>query len=695
MNKEPTSLYIFRYILGVIAVFLLGMIYWSTTLLEEDLKMLRSDIAQVKSDIFSLRSDITKLAVDCAKISAAASQSTQGEIKKPENDNNLLHEDPFYEITLPELLGRNFSPKGTRTMASIGKPNNLHPFSGWADVGAWYDLCNITLSKLQFGIYETMTPYMATKIEERINPETGTGEFWVFIRDDVFWQPLKQQWFPADLQLAPQFLEKHPVTAADFKFFYDAMMNPHVQEPGAVAGRTYFNAIEEFRIIDDHTFVVRWKAGNPPGNGNKPRIKYLAKQLTGELKPLPSHVFQYFSNGKKIVEDDSDSNTYRINSVWAQNFTQHWAKNIIVSCGPWTFAGMTDQKISFTRNPDFFLPLEALSANIDIYFKNTPENVWQEFKANRLDSYRLQPNQQGEFQEFLKSPSYLAQAKAGAGINRLDYVARSYAYIGWNEAKPYFSSANVRKAMTLAIDRKRIVDQYLNGLGIETSGPFYRYSPAYDNSIVPFPFNPEEAKRILENEGWIDSRGNGIREKIIDGVRVPFSFSLTYFVKNPTTKGICEYIATTLKDIGVDCRLHGVDIADLAAAFEDKSFDALTMAWSLGTPPEDPRQLWHSSGAKEKGSSNGIGFANAEVDAIIDALDYEYDPAIRKTLYYRFDAIIHEQQPYTFLYTPKAAFVYREQLQNVFIPADRQDLVPGANIGEPDATIFWIKEPTK
>ena len=118
----------------------------------------------------------------------------------------------------------------------------------------------------------------------------------------------------------------------------------------------------------------------------------------------------------------------------------------------------------------------------------------------------------------------------------------------------------------------------------------------------------------------------------------------------------------------------------------------IALAWALGTPPEDPRQLWYSTGAKEKGSSNTIGFANTEIDRIIDQLDYEYDPKKRLALYHRFDAIIHEQQPYTFLYTPKVTLLYRDYLKNVFLPVHRQDLVPGANMAEPDPSIFWIKK---
>jgi peptide/nickel transport system substrate-binding protein len=205
------------------------------------------------------------------------------------------------------------------------------------------------------------------------------------------------------------------------------------------------------------------------------------------------------------------------------------------------------------------------------------------------------------------------------------------------------------------------------------------------------PFDPQQAKHILEEEGWYDSKGNGIIDKEINGQRIPFRFALTYYVKAPITKSICEYVANALKDIGIDCQLNGVDVADLSAAVDDKSFDAIVMAWGLGTPPEDPKQLWHSSGAKEKGSSNIIGFANKQIDEIIEKLQYEYDSKKRIELYHQFDRILYDEQPYTFLYSPKVMMLYREYLQNVFLPADRQDLIPGANIAEPDESIYWLK----
>ena len=77
-------------------------------------------------------------------------------------------------------------------------------------------------------------------------------------RSGAFWQPLDPDFFPPDVKLAPHFLQKHPLTAHDFKYNFDVIINPWVQEPGAMAMRTLYEDIE-VRIVDDLTFVVRWK----------------------------------------------------------------------------------------------------------------------------------------------------------------------------------------------------------------------------------------------------------------------------------------------------------------------------------------------------------------------------------------------------------------------------------------------------
>lgn len=699
MNKEPIGLYLFRLTLGIALLAFLVMLYWSSALVELNLKSLQNEIQQQKISLTALNANIEKINTDLLqKITrltpAPEDSNTPASDTDLPNDTtytNLLSEDPFYKTTLPQMLGPNFKPQGIRREANIRKPDNLHPFSNWAQVLSWINLCTVSIASQHFGKYETYSPDMATKMELRHGTD-GKPEYWLHLRHDLYWEPLKQSFFPSNVKLAPMFLEKHQVTAHDFKFYIDAVLNPHVGEAEVL--RVYLGDITEVKVIDDFTLVVRWKTEevtHPDGTVSE-KMKYIAKMWTGGLKPLPSFVYKYFPDGTKIIADDADPNTYRTNPVWAQNFSQHWANNVIPSCGPWVFDGMTDREIRFKRNANYYEPLAVLVEGLEIVFKDSADAIWEEFKTGSLDAFEISPQQLAELDRFMQSPPYKEQIQQGLAIKRLDYVDRLYAYIAWNEATPFFKSKKVRQALTLAIDRNRIIQQNLNGMGISITGTFFRYSPSYDPTLVPYPYDPQKARKLLEEEGWYDSTGSGRIDKVIDGKRIPFEFQLTYFVKSQTARTICDYIVTALKEIGITCTINGVDLADLSGIFENKNFEALMMGWSLSTPPEDPKQLWYTADASSKGSSNVIGFSNPEIDEIINKLEYEYNIPERIKLYHRFDKILYDEAPYIFLYTPKVALIYREYLQNVFIPAQQQELIPGANVVEPQSNIFWIKK---
>jgi peptide/nickel transport system substrate-binding protein len=309
--------------------------------------------------------------------------------------------------------------------------------------------------------------------------------------------------------------------------------------------------------------------------------------------------------------------------------------------------------------------------------------------AQRIDVCELSSQNLVELERFMKSPFYEKEKSKGNEIKRIEYPYRAFAYIGWNQKKPFFKNKKVRQALSLAIDTKRLIQQNLNGQGVQISGPFFYFSSAYDASLPPYPYDPDQAKRMLAEAGWIDSDGDGIIDKEIDGKRVPFRFSLTYYVKNPVSRANVELVSTLLRQIGIDCVLNGVDLADLSASIDDKSFDAYYLAWQLTPPPEDPEQVWHSQGANVKGSSNTIAFANPEADKIIELLKYEANPEERTKLYHRFDALIYDEAPYAFLYTPKTTLVYWSWLKNVFVPKDRQDLIPGADVEQPSPIHGW------
>jgi peptide/nickel transport system substrate-binding protein len=673
MKTKSLWFSLLKIFMGLLIVSILGMLYWSNSLIESNLIDLRKRIDQLeKRPLFRKDTTLKKQA------------ATRVDSKEP----NLLTKDAFFEKTLPQMLGPDFIPQGELRQAILGRPKTLMPFTPWYDANVFQRYCGITLATSHFGIYDSLAPSLALRLEDRIDEKTGQPEIWAFLRQDVYWKPLTSEMFGDRIELAPWFEKQHPVTAHDVKFFYDLMMNPFNQESKAVSLRTYYKDLESVDVVDDYTLKMRWKTKEVDG---VERAKYMSRNLTGGLQALAGFVYKYFSNGERIIEDE-DEDTYRTSSLFAQNFSNHFARNIIPSSGEWSFQSFTDKKIEFARNADFFNPLAALVNRRVVFFRDSPDAPWQDFKAGNIDYTSLRPDQLIEYEQFLKSPLYERQHKEGNGIERLDYLARQFAYLGWNARKPFFKTAQVRRALTHAIDRQRIIDGILNGMAVELTGPIFLNSAEYNKSLTPLKFSPRLAREILEKEGWFDTDGDGIREKEIEGLRIPFRFSLTYYVKNSTTKALCEYVQSALKDIGIDVQLDGIDIADLSQKADDKSFDAVCMAWALGTPPDDPRQLWYSTGADQKGSSNLVSFKNEEADSIINALDYEYDKEKRLKLYHRFHEIIFEEQPYTFLFIPKAILLYRSYVNGVFIPVDRQDLIPGADVSEPDSNVFWLNQ---
>jgi len=673
MKKHP----LLSFSLQAAALCFLLLLWWSSTLIEQDLKRIRKQLDSLSSRLETLKRKnalITQKAHLIVKEDAA-----------PLVENNLFQEDPFYKNTLPKLLPEKFIPFGTFTSANVGRPENLLPFAGNAEVSSLQGQCIGSLGTTWVGFYERFTSDLARAIEVKENPVRKTIDYFVYLRKDIFWKPLDQDLFP-NLNLSEHFLKPHPVTSEDFKFQFDTVMNPNVQLSGALGMRPYMETIEEVEVIDPYTFVVRWKAQEING---KWKAQYSAKGVTISFTPLASFLYKYYPDGTKIVEKDEEKNSYKTSSLYAQALFQHFASQYIPSCGVWEFEGISDEGVSFLKNSQYPYPLRALFEKQRHYFKSSNDNLWKAFQALQIDVCSLAPDQELELKQFLKSKVYMKQKEQGLAINRLDYPQRAFTYIGWNQKTHFFADKNVRTAMTLAINRKRIIDQFISGKGIETTGSFFIESSSYNKDVSPYPYDPFKAEALLDEAGWLFNPSKGVREKKIEGATVPFSFILTYYVKNSTAKAIVEFVSSSLKRIGVECIPLGLDVADLSKTVRSKEFNAVMLGWMQGLPPEDPRQLWHSSYADLPGSSNYIGFKDKKIDEIIEELTYEDDTEKRTTLYHEFHAILYEEQPYTFLYVPITTFLWRDTIKNVFIPQKRQDLIPGAQTIEPVSSLFY------
>ncbi|MCC6144850.1 MAG: peptide-binding protein, partial [Candidatus Hydrogenedentes bacterium] len=225
---------------------------------------------------------------------------------------------------------------------------------------------------------------------------------------------------------------------------------------------------------------------------------------------------------------------------------------------------------------------------------------------------------------------------------------------------PLFCDKMVRRALTMLMPREAIRDQIYHGLAMIMTGNFMPGTPEYKKSIEPWPFDPEQASQILDEAGWVDSDGDGLRDK--DGM--PFRFEITITNSNDLAERICTVYQEELRRVGIEMNIRTLEWASLLERIDSRQFDAMLMGWSM-PPDPDPYQVWHSS--QIDAGSNYVGFNNPECDQIIEEARVTFDAEKRAALYNRFHEILHDEQPYTFLLAPKELLAVDKRVHGVNI----------------------------
>jgi len=125
-------------------------------------------------------------------------------------------------------------------------------------------------------------------------------------------------------------------------------------------------------------------------------------------------------------------------------------------------------------------------------------------------------------------------------------------------------------------------------------------------------------------------------------------------------------IRDDLQRVGIHMRIKSAEWSVYGDQIDSRDFDACSFYWNGGIE-SDPYQLWHGSQAGREGSSNIPGFANDEADALMEEARRTLDFEKRTALYQRFHRIVHDEQPYTFLYCPNAKLAQPKRYQNVIV----------------------------
>ena len=197
----------------------------------------------------------------------------------------------------------------------------------------------------------------------------------------------------------------------------------------------------------------------------------------------------------------------------------------------------------------------------------------------------------------------------------------------------------------MLIDRTKIIEAVRLGMGSPAASPFAPSSPDFNSMIQPLPYDPKRAAQLLDEAGWLDHNGNGVRDK--GGVE--FKFEVVASSSNAAAGPLLGILQDELGKAGITVTGRRLDPAVLQSTLRDHQADAGIGTW-ISARQFDPYQLFHSDSAKNRGS-NYYNFRNSEADAIMKQARVEFDAGK--------------------LYYPKDAAAYQVRFHNVQFLAER------------------------
>lgn len=367
-----------------------------------------------------------------------------------------------------------------------------------------------------------------------------------------------------------------PVTAHDMKFTLELLTHPDI---GALA-----HGVESITVLDDLTIRVRYSG-------------ILAeRRIQGWEVIFPKHLLEHL-DPKKVTEWD------------------FWTRP--VGNGPYRFVNHVPQTMmEFEASPDYYRGKPRIER---VVLKFTRGAEVAELLSGNVDILMgANPAQSG------LSPSFRAYYR---------FLQKPYA-IFWQNAHPLLRDPSIRRALTLAIDRREL-RQMLNlpeSLPI-VDGPFTWRQAGRGELPEPLPYDPAQSSELFDSAGWRQRERHGVRE------REGRSFHFTLLVGNqPGFSQMAVYIQAALRRVGVSMAIQTLDGAGRRMA--NGQFDAALAltAWSPGY-----WQRWF-------GEKSPLSYRNASVLSLLQRLPLAMDPDEEDRIRREITEIFRVDVPATFLF---------------------------------------------
>lgn len=446
-----------------------------------------------------------------------------------------------------------------------------------------------------------------------------------------------------------------PLTGRDVVFTFKAMMNPLVD---AAQSRQAIDMLKNVEIVNGDEYTVRFTLSRPYFKAiyALSDIQIMSKEVLD-----PEHL-----TDKYTFEECVDIATAQKNPVikkFADFFNSQEVNRgpqYLIGTGPYIFEKWdTGQWVHFKRNPNYWNrnAVHGVAYPEKLIIRVIQDQSAATVAAKNKEIDLMYVTKPMDFVRELANPEQFNMKKA-------DPYEPQFTYIGYNQKNVLFSDVKVRWALAYIVDRNLIIDKVQYGLAVPIQGPVYFGDVKNHNpDLPPIEFNPEKSKQLLSEAGWKDSDGDGILDKMIDGKKVDFKF--TYLLNtNESRKQTILVVADALKKIGIIAEIQTLEWSVFLEKIKKHEFEALMGAWILSDYPPDQYQLFHSSQSKNDGSNYGS-YSSPEADKLMEEYRAEFDEAKRTEIMKKIQRVLYDDQAYTFLWTPKAKYVYAERFKNV------------------------------
>lgn len=247
------------------------------------------------------------------------------------------------------------------------------------------------------------------------------------------------------------------------------------------------------------------------------------------------------------------------------------------------------------------------------------------------------------------------------GVQRLVRPQRQVAIIVWNERRPALRDRRVRLAFSLALDRQTLLDALRGGQGALAVGPIFPGHWAYAGDLKPLPYAPDSARKLLAAAGYTDRNGDGVLE---DRRGRPLQLTFKVPAASSTNRNLAEMVQAQLGRIGVRVGTESVDGAIFRADIEspERRFDAAPLGFDADFRPIF-RDQFHSASIGQR--FQWASYSNPAVDSIIDRAPVTADRRQATAMWHRFQEILQQEQPWTFLWYPPELVLARSELNGL------------------------------